>query len=105
MGTWNVRTLVEYSGDVCVCRKRQVIGERVEVIDRKLDLLVGELKCRYGVSVAGIQEIRWFGSHVWPVVEGYTFIHSGRHIPDGGDIAMRNESVGILLDEKATAGW
>ena len=43
MGSWNVRTL-ECSGDVCVCQKRQVIGERSEVVDRKLDLLVGELK-------------------------------------------------------------
>ena len=44
MASWNVRTLVESSGDVRVCRKRQALGERSEVVDRKLDLLVGELK-------------------------------------------------------------
>ena len=35
--------LVECSDDVCICQKRQVIGERVEGVDIKLDLLVGEL--------------------------------------------------------------
>ena len=53
VGSWNVRTLVECLGDVRVCRKRQVVGERLEAVDRKLDLLVGEMR-RYGVSVAGI---------------------------------------------------
>ena len=102
VGSWNVRTLVECSGDMHICQKRQVIGERVEVVDRKLDLLVGELK-RYGVSVAGIQESRWFRNEGWPAVEGYTFLHSGRSLPGSGDVATRNEGVGILLDGKATA--
>ena len=50
MCSWNVRTLVECSGDGRVRWKRQVLGERCEAVDRKLDLLVGELN-RYGVSV------------------------------------------------------
>ena len=58
VGTWNVRTLVEGSGDLRVCRKRQ-LGEKSEVVDRKLDLLVKEVN-RYGVSVAGIQVV-WEG--------------------------------------------
>ena len=37
VGSWNIRTLVECLGDVRVCRKRQVLGERLEVVDRKLD--------------------------------------------------------------------
>ena len=104
VGSWNVRTLVECSGDVRVCRKRQVLGERSEVVDRKLDLLVSELK-RYRVSVAGIQESRWFGKDVWPAADGYTFLHSGRPLPEDGDVAARNEGVGILLDENAAAAW
>ena len=44
VGTWNVRTLVECSGDARVCRRRQLVGDRSEVVDRKLDLLAGELK-------------------------------------------------------------
>ena len=46
-----------------------MIHERAEVVDRKLDLLVGELK-RYRESVTGIQETRWFGKDIWPAVEG-----------------------------------
>ena len=34
--------------------------------DRKIDLLMGELR-KYGVSVAGIQETKWFGKDMWPV--------------------------------------
>ena len=33
------------------------------MVDRKLDHLMGELE-RYRVSVAGIQETKWFGSDV-----------------------------------------
>ena len=46
-----------------------MLGERSEVVDRKLDLLVSELK-RYRVSVAGIQENWWFGKDVWPAADG-----------------------------------
>ena len=74
VGSWNVRTLVESSGDVRICQKQQLVGEKSEVIDRKLDLLAAELK-RYGVSTAGIHESRWFGKDVWPVADGYTFLH------------------------------
>ena len=104
VGTWNVRTLVESTGDERVCRKR-VVGERDEsdTVDRKLDLVVRELK-RYGVAVAGIQESRWFGSDVWDAGE-YTFLHSGRPLPDAGASALRNEGVGIALDKVATEAW
>ena len=39
--------------------------------------MIGEIK-RYGISVPGIQESRWFGSDVWPAADGFTFLHSGR---------------------------
>ena len=98
IGTWNVRTLVESSGDERICRKGPVTPG---VVDRKLDLLDGELK-RYRVSVAGIQETKWFGSDVWPAGDGFTFLHSGRPLPNDGARAYRNEGVGIALDGKAT---
>ena len=75
--SWNVRTLVECYDDGRVCQKRKVLGERCEAVDRKLDLLVGELK-RYGVSLAGVQESKRFGKVVWPAADGYTFLDSGR---------------------------
>lgn len=74
--SWNVQTLVECLADTRVCQKRQVLGEGLEAVDRKLDLLVGELR-RYGVSVAGVQESRWLWKDVWPAAAGCTFLHSG----------------------------
>ena len=70
-GTWNVRTLVENCGDEHIRRTRPTAKPTgsEHSVDRKLDLLVGELG-RYGVSVAGIQETRWFGSDVWPAGDG-----------------------------------
>ena len=78
VGSWNVRTLVESTGDECVCRKRSVkaCSQRDDpgLVDRKLDLLVRELK-RYRVSVAGIQESKWFGSDVWPASSYILVVH------------------------------
>ena len=78
VGTWNVRTLVESTGDERICRKQPVQLNKYSnhhddhgKVDRKWDLVVRELK-RYRVSVAGIQESKWFGSDVWPA-DGYTF--------------------------------
>ena len=50
-------------------------------MDRKLDLLVGELE-RYGIAVAGNQESKCFRSDVWPAAKGYMLLHSGRPTPD-----------------------
>ena len=91
-------------GDERVCRKRVVgVCDDPGTVDRKLDLVVRELK-RYGVAVAGIQESKWFGSDVWDAGE-YTFLHSGRPLPDASGCAARNESVGIALDKMATEAW
>ena len=57
------------------------------------------------MSVAAIQETKWFGQDVWNA-EGYTFLHLGRPLPTSeDDHAMRNEGVRITLDEKATIAW
>jgi hypothetical protein len=104
LSTWNVRTLVENSGDARICRTRPKTTCNCNSVDRKLDLLIRELK-RYKVSVAAIQETKWFGQDVWNA-EGYTFLHSGRPLPTSeDDHAMRNEGVGIALDERATIAW
>ena len=111
---WNVRTLVESAGgDKRISRSRpQPIGDGTTInsegtnqhlVDRKLDLLVSELR-RYGVSVVAIQETKWFGKVVWQA-DGHAFLHSGRPLPKDGEPAVRNEGVGILLDERATAAW
>ena len=37
--------------------------------------------------------------------QGYTFLHSGRALLVGEGPAVRNEGVGIILDERAAAAW
>ena len=54
--------------------------------------------------MAGIQENKWFGSDVWSS-DGYTFLHFGQPLPSEEEKFMRNEGVGIALDETATAAW
>ena len=102
--------LVECSGDKQICTNQLVDvamhdnhSEKPGKIDRKIDLLVGELR-KYGVSVAGIKETKWFGKDVWPV-DGHTLLHSGHPLPGGQERASKNEGAGIALDEKATVAW
>ena len=65
--------------------------------------MILELK-RYGLSAAAIQETKWFGSDIWQSND-YTFLHSGRPMPDHGDIAVQNEGVRLALDKEATKAW
>ena len=73
------------------------------MVDRKLDILVRELK-RHGISIAGIQETKWFGSDALPA-DGCTIVHSGRPLPSDQERGTRNEGIGIALNKKATAAW
>ena len=85
LAMWNVRTLVENAGGGRrICRLRPGL-------------------C-FGVAVAGIQETKWFGGDVW-TADGYTLLHSGRPLPEENDPQVRNESVGILLNQDATRAW
>ena len=43
-----------------------------------------------------------FGGDVWSE-GGFTLLHSGRQLPCANEQAERNEGVGIILDEAATA--
>ena len=74
-----------------------------QAVECKLDLLVEELRC-YCVSVAGMQESKWFGSDVWSA-DGYTFLHSGRPLPSEEERSIRNEGVEIAMDETAMSAW
>ena len=73
------------------------------MVDSKLDLLAKELRL-YGIAIAAIQETKWFGSDVWQS-DGYTLLHSGRPLPGDEESGIRNEGVGIMLDENASAAW
>ena len=80
-----------------------MLDERSEVVDRKLDLLVGKLK-RYGVAVAGVQMSRWFVRDVWPAADGYTFLHSGKLLPGNSETATRSEEWGYCWTERLLCG-
>ena len=101
VATWNVRSLVEDSGDERICRKNK--NAQQFGVDRKLDFLVDELS-KFNVAVAGIQETKWFGADVWPIGRR-VFLHSGRPLPSGGEPARRNEGVGLVLNEEMTKMW
>lgn len=104
--TWNVRSLVERAGgDRRTCRSRPEgqAQQGLDAVDRKLDLMMKELQ-RYQVSVAAVQETKWFGKDVWES-QGYTFLHSGHPLPSGEGTGRRREGVGIALDKRATAAW
>ena len=71
-GSWNVCSLVEASGDRRICHACSTTHDGPGV-ERKLDLLVNKLK-HYSISIAGIQETKWFGSDIWPLVNGPFYI-------------------------------
>ena len=100
--SWNVRWLVEASDDCWICRAHSTTHDGLAV-ERKLDLLVNELK-HYSISIIGIQETKWFGYDIWPIGE-WTFLHSGHVLPVDSDAAVRQNGVGILLDGRVTAVW
>ena len=75
VATWNVRSLVENTGgDPRICRSRPRQAPEVSsAVDRKLDLMVNELR-RYRVSVAATQETKWYGRDVWEAQDTHSFI-------------------------------
>ena len=75
--------LVEVEGrmETSVVRK----SGRSVVVDRNAALVVQELK-KYGMSITGISETKWFGKDLYDV-EGYMILHSGCPLP-GDDRPM-----------------
>ena len=82
--SWIVHSLVEYVCDARICGVSKTAHDFP--VDHKLSLLVRELQY-YRVSLAGIQETKWFGSGVWPAEDGWIFLHSGRLFPSSEDVA------------------
>ena len=103
---------MENDGDARICRRRRQIpnsnsnsnSNSGQVFDRKLDLLVKELQ-RLNVDIAGMQQSKWFGQYVWPAIDGFTLLHSGRNTPQHDDTFIGREGVGILLNARMTAAW
>ena len=56
------------------------------------------------VAIVGIQETKWFGQDVRNA-DGCTLLHSGLTLPGDGEPPLRNEGLGIMVDQSATAAW
>ena len=61
MATWNVRTLLDMEGPVGTARHS---CDMSVVDERKIDQVISELD-RYKVSVAVLQETKWFGNEIY----------------------------------------
>ena len=101
VGCWNMRTLVEAEGNIATSLARP--GSRGMTVDRKATLMVQELK-KYRMNLTGISETKWFGQNVYNI-DNYKILHSGRPIPDSGEMIERNEGVGIVLDPRTSEAW
>ena len=98
IGSWNLHSLVESEGSVATASTKRGIQ-----VDRKVNLLVGELR-RLDISIVGISEIKWFGEGVYEV-DGLVLVHSGRPVPADGEPVQRYEGVGILLNSTMATAW
>ena len=71
--------------------------------DRRIDLVVRELT-RYDISIALLQETKWFGSDVY-LVDNSVVLTAGRPTPQAGQSMQRGEGVAIVLSGPAVTAW
>ena len=98
--TWNVRSLVDIEGSVETARQST---ETHQAEDRRIDQVIRELK-RYQVSVAALQETKWFGNAVYHV-DDCVVLAAGRPTPSAGQPKQRGEGVAIVLSGAALEAW
>ena len=72
-------------------------------MNRKALLMVQELR-KFGLSVVGISETKWFGNAIYDV-DGFLILHSGRPVPRVCERVERNEGVGPVLDLSMAESW
>ena len=101
VGCWNMRTLVEFDGSIFTGVSRQ--GGRGVTVDRKALLMVQELR-KFGLSVVGISDTKWFGNAIYDV-DGFLILHSGCPVPGVGERVERNEGVWLVLDLSMAERW
>ena len=100
LASWNVRTMLDVDRPIETARQGNVLDA---VDERKVDQIVAEL-VKYRVDVAGLQEMKWFGSSVYRVAESVV-IASGRPVPGAGAVNQRGEGVTIVLSGSAVEAW
>ena len=84
LGSWNVRSLLDYEGPVETARQYAETGQ---YDGHTIDQVVIELE-RYKISVAALQETKWFNDAVYKVGENIV-IAAGRPTPPVGETRQR----------------
>jgi len=100
-GTWNVRSLLDNEGPIEVAWQGPAHHQFSE--DRRIDLVIRELQ-HYSISVAGLQETKWFGTAVYTVGKSVV-LSAGRPVPQPGENMQRGEGVALVLSGPAIAAW
>ena len=99
-GSWNVRSLLDCEGAVETARQRTETGH---FDDKRIDQVMRELE-RYRITVAALQETKWFGEAVYKVGKSIV-LAAGRPTPLVGEPRQRDEGVAITLSGPAVKAW
>ena len=100
LGSWNVRSLLDAEGPVETAKQGR---DMAQAEDRRIDQVVSELN-RYKVSVAALQETKWYGNDVYRVGESIV-LAAGRPVPPPGEHLQRGEGVALVLNCQAVRAW
>ena len=98
LASWNVRTLLDTVGPIETARQR-CVGRDAE--DRRIDQVIDILE-DYCVTVAALQETKWFGSEIYTVGKSLV-LTAGRPVPR--DDGQRGEGVALVLGGPAIHAW
>ena len=97
--SWNVRSLLDTTGSIETARQRC----ESDAEDRKIDQVVDVLD-DYHVTVAALQETKWFGKEVYKVRESLV-LTAGRPVPRADRQRERGEGVALILKGPAVQAW
>ena len=105
VATWNVRSLVNFSGPAGTAFVRQEFSEKnlSRKDDRRIDIVVDELR-RLRIEVAGLQETLWFGRDIFSVADSMV-LTSGKKLPGPDGEFRRGGGVAIVLRGRALSAW
>ena len=98
LASWNVRTLLDTTGSIETARQRCDLSDEE---DRRIDQVVDVLE-NYRVTVAALQETKWFGNEVYKVGESLV-LTAGRPVPQ--EDRQRGEGVALVLRGPAVHAW
>ena len=101
-GSWNVRSLLDNEGPIEIARQGPECHQLAE--DRRIDLVIRELN-RYNITIAALQETKWFGKATYRVGEGFIVLTAGRPTPQANQSKQRGEGVAIVLGGPAVTAW